>query len=923
MMMTITLLLPAGGFSNSAIAWLTTEQTLCDQNTPFLPQLTFGTDPNSVTNSSSLPAQYYTNRRIRINGTFIINSPTFLLINCKVQMGPGAIIIVDEGKMLDGFKTQFFSCVQMWRGISLKGAAKLRLVSCVIEDAEYAINTESASVIALRENTFYRNYIGIRLRPASPEANILNFTYFRNNVFKGGSLLNSPYAGQQDYSKLSYAGIDASECSFTVGDNTAPNTFTQIHRGITVVDATVAVRNCRFTDLPEGLFTDFGIYSEGGTLNVTWGGTEATRSQFINCGYGVQSHNTAMNVRYSSFSNLDTDGGLGIHSLYNSTSTGGFSASYNHVQMDGLGTGIFTNRPFVPVGTAVDIFQNNFVSQGPGPGIKHCLTLWHLNNPTTNNLAYVRSNTFDIGSNSNVAYCTWAVNMGKNISITGNKYNFGASSGQTFDMNDFAISVSGLGNGEISFNEINGTASPGNFFRADRAVSVTNSPKIKICGNVMNNTKAGLYFNGDNSESVVSENTMGRHRIGLWVDGDNPMSRIGQQVRTNNRWSAAPGDYIDWAAFCTVGVPPANSFFRVQSTDPVVFPSPISPMSGWFDPLPGSLNSCIGAGENLLSEADQALLTGSIQLSPLQQWESERRLLQKIQTRPAGTPIGSQVQTFVNQRAGAAMGRLVQAESMVAQAMEAIQPWRDTLSAIHAYRSRIIDSLWAVEDALALPDTDNTLNEALAQAKSPLLYHLETLRLRERQIMSGVKSEMQPLLVDALNYNEATQVNQPWEDARKQLNRYLFRQWMGIADSTDQSLLFSIALQNPAQAGEAVREARALITDPVWREIWAEHLTFPAGPSPQLSMPGANAADGFRVWPNPAVGRVHFRLPVDAAGRLLIYDMMGRSRFERVQTADALLGEVEVVATGWLPGLYQAVFLPESGAPLVIPFILQ
>lgn len=923
-MMTITLLLPAGGFSNSAIAWLTTEQTLCELNTPFVPQLTIGTDPNSVTNSSSLPAQYYTNQRIRINGTLIVNSPTFLLINCRVQMGPGAVITVNEGKLLDGFKTQFFSCEQMWRGIHLKGAAKLRLISCVAEDAEYAINTESASVIALRENTFNRNYIGIRLRPASPEANILNFTYFRNNLFKGGSLLHSPYPGQQDHSKLSYAGIDASECSFTVGDNIAPNTFTQIHRGITILDATVAVRNCRFTDLPEGLFTDFGIYSEGGTLDVTWGGAEATRSQFINCGYGVLSYNTAMNIRYSSFSNLDIDGGLGIQSVYNSMSTGGFFASYNNFQMDGIGTGIVTSRPFVPVGTGVDIFQNNFISQGTlGLGIKHCISLFHSNNPTTNNLAYVRNNNFDIASNSNITYCTWGFNMGKNISITSNKYNFGASSGQTFDTNDFAISVHGLEGGEISFNQIEGTASPGNFFRADRAISVVNSPKIKICGNVVNNTKAGLYFKGDNSQSNVSENNMGRHRIGLWVDGDNPMAGIGEQVRTNNRWSATPGDYIDWAAFCTQGVPPANSFFRVQSTDPVVYPSPISPMNGWFDPENGPLNSCIGAGENLLSDADQALMTGSIQLSPLQQWESEYRLLQKIQSRPAGTPIGLQAQTFVNQRAGTASGRLVLAERMMAQAMEAIEPWRDTLSAIHAYRSSIIDSLWAVEDALALPDTDNTLNEALALAKMPLLYQLETLRLRERQIMSGVKAEMQPLFVDALNYNEATQVNQPWEGARKQLNSYLFRQWMGIADSTDQNLLFSIALQNPNQAGEAVREARALITDPVWREIWAEHLTFPAGPSPQLAMPGANAADGFRVWPNPAVGRVHFRLPANAAGRLLIYDMMGRSRFECSQTTDNLLGDVEVATSGWQAGLYQAVFLPESGAAIVLPFILQ
>ena len=34
-------------------------------------------------------------------------------------MGPGTTIQVNEGNLLDAFKTEFISCEQMWRGINL------------------------------------------------------------------------------------------------------------------------------------------------------------------------------------------------------------------------------------------------------------------------------------------------------------------------------------------------------------------------------------------------------------------------------------------------------------------------------------------------------------------------------------------------------------------------------------------------------------------------------------------------------------------------------------------------------------------------------------------------------------------------------------------------------------------------------------
>ena len=902
-----------------AIPLPTDEQTLCEQNTPFAPQVTIGSSSGSITYSSSLPILYYSFKLIRVNGTLIIDTPTFLLLNCKVQMGPGATIQVNEGNLLDAFKTEFFSCVQMWRGIDLKSAARLRLISCLIEDAEYAINTESSSIIALRENVFNRNHIGIRLRPTSSESNILNFTYFRNNVFKGSSPLNPPYEGQQKHPPHSYAGIDAAECSFSVGDNTAPNTFTQLIVGINALNAIIAVRNCRFLDLDEQ-YNNEGIYAEGGRLDVTWGGTEATRSLFKNLVRGIRTFNTAVNVRHSSFSIA----GNGINSLYSSMSSGGFSASYNDFDMGTIGTSIFTNRPFVPTGTAIDIFENEFVAQGAPWGILAGIQTWGANNLTTDNQALIRSNIFSVSGNSGITYCTWAWYTGHNISITHNKYYFGESTGQTYDTHDFAISMSNIiEGGDISFNEIYGTASPGDFFRAERAISAYNSPGIRICGNTINNTQAGLVLSEDNSPAIISDNSIGRHRIGLWIKGDTPMAGIGEQIRTNNRWSADPDDYIDWAAYLQPFLNPLLSQFTVQSSDPGILPSPRFPNSGWFDSEPGPLNSCIGAGESLLSNSDLALISGGLQMPAIQQWESERRLLRKIQFRPTGTPIGAEAQAFLSAKAGTALGRMVQAESMMAQAMEAVHPWRDTLSAIHALAQSLIDSLWAVEDALALPDSDNTLNEPLALAKAPLLWQLEDLRLQERQIMEIVNAEIQPLLEDALDYNDATQVNQPWESARKQLNHYYIRQWMGVADTIDQGLLFSIALQNPESAGEAVREARGLITDPVWREVWAEYLDFPPGPAPQLAIPNPEHNAAFGVWPNPASGRVHFRLPADISGHLLIYDMWGRKRFERAHHTDASQGDMEVITLGWQPGMYQGVFLPESGASMVIPFVVH
>ncbi|MBX2929091.1 MAG: hypothetical protein KF852_14735 [Saprospiraceae bacterium] len=929
-MMTAATLLSAWHFRPAMPATaLDEELTLCEINSPFEPQLIIGT-VGITTYSSSLPVQYYNFLRIQINGTFIIDSPLFYILNSKVQISPGGQIIVNGGKKFTGFKSQFFTCGGMWEGIQLLESAQLRLAGCTVEDAMYAIDVKNQAVVGLTDNLFNRNVVGIRMRPDDPlAANTINFSLFKNNTFTCTSVLNiyNDDVEPPGYYDISHAGIDVTDCTLVIGDPLAPNTFTgALHYGITAQRAQIFVRNCRFMDLEdlEGSHQSYfdGIYTKGGSLTVTWGGTENTRSIFHNSGIrGIHTEGTSLTVEHCDFTGNNTEGTTAIHSFDNFASEK-IRIAHNTISSADWGSSkIMVRRPIASSGLSTEIYDNHFddySSAGFGRGI----FLIGLG-ASSQSQALIHHNVMTQGENNPISYGIVVWNLAENNAIVRyNKVEF-AEIASVEDVGSIGIHFFlsyGEGN-EIYTNNIKGSSNSLTHLRAQAAIRVSASPKLTVCGNTMSDTQVGVRYFGENQDAIFSTNTMGRHDIGLWVDGETSTAGIGTQVRTDNRWSEDPDDYLLWAARCDA--PFQNSLFIVQSSDPGIIPDPVSPMSGWFESETGPMNYCPGASISQFTDAEQMLMADEIQLTELREWEMKRLLLLKLALHPEAMPAQSAEAAYYAAQAGTSAGRLAHAEGMMLNALRIPDTIHQALTALHETRSILIDSIFSIEDdLLEQPVSDTSLHEALATAKAPLLDELEDLRILERQLKAGLYALRAPLLQDAKDYNEATTVSETWESSRKTLNDYFIRQVLGETLSSDYQTLLSVAMQTPKFDGDAVYHARGYILDPELQELWLEGWTLPEGPQARYTLP-PTTPEGMRLWPNPAEGRVNLKIPAEQPGTISAFSILGRKMFERIQSLEGDTGVLEIPVEGWPSGLYYCVFRPGHGAPLSLPFVIR
>ena len=181
--------------SNSAISYSTSTNVSPDNNSanPTLceslgsvnaPATIFVGTGTSVTSSSQLSAQTLVNKKFVVTGNFIVNS-NLVLISCNVRMTSGASLQVGNfnfGYSVVFLKCNFYSCDNMWNGISVVGnSTKLNVSNTRIEDAR----------TALEEDWFYLEIN----KPVVFCTDILQITAGEELDPKDISVLNSVYAG--------------------------------------------------------------------------------------------------------------------------------------------------------------------------------------------------------------------------------------------------------------------------------------------------------------------------------------------------------------------------------------------------------------------------------------------------------------------------------------------------------------------------------------------------------------------------------------------------------------------------------------------------------------------------------------------------------------------------------------------------------
>lgn len=177
---------------------------------------------------------------VAVNGNINVNSNTSI-VNSTLLFAPNTNITIQPGVTLTINKCKLYTCSnQMWDGINILPGGNLIILNSLIEDAKTAILSDNTGAIAnfnVDKVTFNRNYIGIKvinfvsgtLHPGK----IINsdFDSQPSSVQIASSILDAPYNTQ-----IAQIGIELNGVNYIqIGDATSPglkNKFRYLRVGI-------------------------------------------------------------------------------------------------------------------------------------------------------------------------------------------------------------------------------------------------------------------------------------------------------------------------------------------------------------------------------------------------------------------------------------------------------------------------------------------------------------------------------------------------------------------------------------------------------------------------------------------------------------------------------------------------------------------
>lgn len=229
---------------------------LIDGNPPvLLSSLTGSNGPLVAPGQSAIKSQ-----NVQIEGKLIVDQNyTFGYDhqNSQITMEEDATIEIDEGITLNCFRSNFYSCNNLWNSIEVDNGATLKLSSCKVDDATNAVTFKDGSNGSIFRSEFRNN---------------LNSLYFEpNNGVKS------------NHSIMELAGL------YIYGDDGMKEGYAQPHSGVNAID---------LNTVP---FFGIGGVAFGFPL------------QFENLEYGVKLNNADVVLNYPIIQNIGVTGVKGIN----------------------------------------------------------------------------------------------------------------------------------------------------------------------------------------------------------------------------------------------------------------------------------------------------------------------------------------------------------------------------------------------------------------------------------------------------------------------------------------------------------------------------------------------------------------------------------------------------------------------------------
>jgi len=862
---------------------------------------------------------------IDLVGELIIDQD-FTLLNCKVRISPNVRIRVeaDVTFTLDGSK--LFCCQDMWQGIDLDYRSTVISRNITeIEDAMVAMESPCTATMSIRNTTFNRNIVGIRLGydgpvPWDPCPTFPVFTQFAGNTFQCNAPLNGTTNG------VSFVGVQVYKTNATIGALTSAfNTFRNIQFGVRFESqwwGTSAVNRCRF----EGVLND-GIFMAQGNLRVE-------RCIFLNNGF------RGVNV-------LETRGLVAQYNNFNCNDEVAAQATgdniYRHIQAAGfaLNAAVDINHNFfggnfsdpektehlrgielvggatMGGGTNIRVDWNDFnfsVAQVTNTPSHEVLLSGEYPSGTSTivefNNFFLDQPTGNLGDNN--LYGITLNNGNKNqVEVYSNTFNSGAWGPFSDPAGDWGINLNGsMGGGNVmtgnTFDLNPNTAFSVNFFAGIYSQDFTNTV---FCENNLRESSYPMYFQGTSmgTQYFANTHTGGGHSFRV-QDGFIGEQGIEGGEHHGNEW------YDKWLNI----IPTLHAYHfpqqlagqsriwahtnqSVRNTQGLgytffseYYPADIDPNQGaWFQsdftgfPDEGDcITHLVGT-----DETDRAIAGGTIDAlvqNPTHIWTGRRYLYAKLMQNPTFQDDYAEFGPFLFAQSQTSVGRLYAVEQKIAEGLAVSASLAAQLAQINSSVDLVLSNLLLADSILDTSTDVGAAAPALA-TKSGGLVQLRTLDSLYSVLNDAYRADMSAELQDALALNNLVTASSTYEQYEKTVNDIAIKKVLyqnGELTAVQVSTLQGIASECPKTGGHGVYRARGILTG-CDEGNWNDNTTncYPiAEPVQEQVMDNGFGerstakilGDQLLVYPNPANDGFFVRLPAGESGTVTITDAMSR-----------------------------------------------
>lgn len=861
--------------------------------------------------ASSLGISGFNGQTVLLNGTFTINSgQTFYINGSTIFMGPGAQIIVENNaQLITGGSTLQAGCSEMWKGILAKKNSYVEITETVVQDAQYAVQSEDDTKIVIAKNAQIKNnYVGLYVppNPAGVPYHITAAIY--DCFFNKDATLLSPYYGQtpNPYNQY-YTGILANDMDFlNVGTGV---TFDRLTYGIVAYRSNLAVSSCKFTN------DVGGIYNKDGTIVEKGFGKYSSTASFDHCTNGIQLiHNFSADV----LDNFMFYVSSGVDAV-NTTSTH-FVISDNTIYYNRFGI----SSRFSLLHNKTEITNNDLYGGYFNPASLYGINVVEYNG-TTASLTHLENNYI---------FLKKAV-AGIYVSGTGSNHGGGNIEGY---LNNIYMENSSYPNrngimvmnchGNITFNENNindqGIAGALNN-RYGFYTSMTQ--KFHYECNYVTNARDEFYFLGDcSSSNGFMGNTMeaasafahsglslsGPPGIGIQSDAGNmwlgnfnygsnaagvyspsPISNLNTRFFANNFTPYTPTIYNTYISFTSSSIPPWDCSGISQR--PAIVAPTIS---------------------DEVSQMIQDINDGEVDENDAAAWETMKSLYEQILSDSTTSAAYQQVMNFYDSLSYTPLADLNEVQTELNQQEQVVlDNWNLVQQNIDVMRANLAiayanDSTLRTDTLLTETEKDNLVNSSgTLRSNMRALMHINDSLMEVNRHIDKID------LDGIVQFNSEIDVSHQYEVNERLVNDiYLNTVAQGVTVFTpmQEAVLLQVAMQCPFYGGTAVYSARglySLVNDSlviddddvcVQYQLRSKHTA-------HNSTPGKFS---LVVFPNPAADEITLKYYKEKEPAVIfeLYDAMGEKVFSKIIENKDSYGELTINVSTLTPGIYHYAF---------------